>query len=380
MRLRLRNAETIGEGWETIQCDWGIGVGRLSRIETLERSRIVGLEGQSPGMGECSRLLAAGSFLNLRFTSRQEEFHELCQSWNPDLVLVDLRQEGCDGCEVLAQTHAMMSDEDYLPILALGASLEAELQQRALLSGAADLLSLPCADVDLLFRVRNILRMRHSYRRMALRHRELEVKMQDRTRELERAQREVLERLALAAEYRDDDTGEHAKRVGEYSAQIAANLGISAIEVEVIRVAAPLHDLGKIGISDLILLKPGRLTPEEFETIKEHALIGSRVLAGSTSPLLAAAETIARSHHEHWDGSGYPNGLSGDDIPIYGRIVAVADVYDALTSARPYKSAMSHEAALEEICRLSGSQFDPRVVEAFVAAFAGAAPALREAA
>ena len=183
---------------------------------------------------------------------------------------------------------------------------------------------------------------------------------------VEAAQLEVLERLARAAEYRDDDTGEHMMRVGDTAAGIAAELGLEEADIHLLRQAAPLHDVGKIGIPDSVLLKPGRLTPEEFDLVKTHCVIGSNILAGGQSPLVVMAEEIARTHHERWDGSGYPSGLSGPQIPLSGRVVAVADVFDALTNERPYKEAWSQEAALDEIRAQAGRQFDPQVVEAFM--------------
>jgi PAS domain S-box-containing protein len=187
--------------------------------------------------------------------------------------------------------------------------------------------------------------------------------------QLRSSQQEVLQRLALAAEYRDDETGQHTRRVGDLAARLAAGLGLAEEEVELLRLAAPLHDVGKIGIPDTILLKRGRLTPAEFGTVKEHTLIGAEMLGGGGFPLLESAEQIARSHHERWDGTGYPHGLSGADIPLAGRIVALADVFDALTHDRPYKAAWSREAALAEIGVQRGRQFDPRLVDAFLALF-----------
>ena len=183
---------------------------------------------------------------------------------------------------------------------------------------------------------------------------------------LEAAQQDALQRLALAAEYRDDDTGEHTRRVGELSACLAERAGLSADQVALVRRAAPLHDVGKIGIPDTILLKPGRLTPAEFEEVKAHTSIGARMLAGRGFPLLEMAEQIALTHHERWDGGGYPYGIEGESIPLVGRIVALADVFDALTHDRPYKSAWSVGDALAEIRSQRGRQFDPALTDAFV--------------
>jgi response regulator RpfG family c-di-GMP phosphodiesterase len=187
-----------------------------------------------------------------------------------------------------------------------------------------------------------------------------------RRRDLESVRMEMLRRLALAAEYRDDNTREHTERVAALAARLGQRLGLSELAITHIRHAAPLHDVGKIAIPDSILLKPGKLSAAEFEVVKTHAEAGARVLAEADSELLEVAENIARSHHERWDGSGYPDGLAGADIPLVGRLVHVADVFDILVHERPYKEAFSVEDAGEEIQGGAGSQFDPEIVEAFV--------------
>lgn len=193
----------------------------------------------------------------------------------------------------------------------------------------------------------------------------LEAAVRDRTAELEEARLEILRRLALAAEYRDEDTFEHTERVGVAAALVAEELGLSAADVATLRLAAPLHDVGKLGVSDTILLKPGKLTAAEFEEMKRHTVDGACILAGSSSDVLELAELIARGHHERWDGDGYPTGLAGTTIPICARIVAVVDAFDALTHTRPYKHAWPVADAIAEIHRNRGSQFDPAVVDAF---------------
>jgi putative two-component system response regulator len=184
---------------------------------------------------------------------------------------------------------------------------------------------------------------------------------------------EMLGRLAVAAEFRDDDTGQHTRRVGDLSVDIAQRLGVNDLEIGLIRLTAPLHDVGKIALPDAILGKPGRLTGPEFEQMKAHTTVGAQMLSGSAFALLETAEQIALTHHEKWDGSGYPNGLAGEEIPIAGRIVAVADVFDALTHVRPYKAAWSWSDAMDEITSHAGQHFDPQVADAFATGFEGGA-------
>ncbi len=195
---------------------------------------------------------------------------------------------------------------------------------------------------------------------------QLEETVRHRTHELFRSRAETLKSLALAAEYRDYDTAEHTQRVGARAAVLAARLGLSITSVGLIGQAAPLHDVGKIGIPDHILLKPSVLSQEEFGVMKEHTVLGSRLLARSDSEVLQLGESIALTHHERWDGNGYPAGLVGEEIPVTGRIVGVVDAFDAMTRERPYRSARSADEALAEIARGSGTQFDPRVAATFL--------------
>jgi putative two-component system response regulator len=195
--------------------------------------------------------------------------------------------------------------------------------------------------------------------------RERTKELSQRNAELEEARRETLYRLALAAEYRDDDTFAHTKRISVSAALLARELGLPESEVALIGDAAPLHDIGKLGVSDAVLLKPGKLTQQEIAHVRRHAELGAGILSGSSSDVLRAGEAIALSHHEWWDGTGYPAGLRGEEIPLYGRLVAIADVFDALTHQRPYKKAWRVEDAVDEIRRLRGRQFDPKIIEAF---------------
>ncbi len=213
---------------------------------------------------------------------------------------------------------------------------------------------------------RDVTALREAEDHLASSAKSLEAMIVERTRELDDARAETLRQLALAAEYRDDETYQHTERVGHVAARIALGLELPAGQVTLLRQAAPLHDVGKLAIPDRILLKPGKLTRAEYDVMKTHAELGSRLLSSGSSPVLQMAAVIAATHHERWDGAGYPKGLAREEIPLVGRIVAVADVFDALIHDRPYKAAWPVERALEEIARSSGTQFDPRVVVAFL--------------
>ncbi|RIH89779.1 HD-GYP domain-containing protein [Calidithermus roseus] len=312
------------------------------------------------------RLLRKDEGLRLISTQDPREVVELYIQHRPDLILLDLHMPHLDGFEVLEQLRRLELGGDVVPKVVLTADATPEAKHRALSLGARDFLTKPLDALEVLLRVKNHLETRRLYLALQGENTLLSEVVRERTQELDAARLEVLERLARAAEYRDDETGEHVKRVAANAARLAEALGLEFATVDMIHHTAPLHDVGKIGISDLILKKPGKLTPEEFEIVKTHTLIGSGLLAGGRTEMLRVAERIARSHHERWDGSGYPDGLCGEAIPLEARIVSVVDVFDALTSRRPYKQAWPVEEALEEIRRQSGRQFDPRIVEALL--------------
>jgi putative two-component system response regulator len=251
-------------------------------------------------------------------------------------------------------------------VLVLTADATAGVKRRALRLGASDFLTKPLDAVELLLRIRHLVENRflHAYRREQ--NELLERRVRERTEDLEHARLELLERLARVAEYRDDNTFEHAQRVGRSAALLAGAIGADAGFVELIRRAAPLHDIGKVGISDSLLLKPGPFTSEEFAAMTRHVDIGARILDADEPPVLRMAAEIALHHHERWDGSGYRSHLSGEDIPLAARIVAVADVFDALANERPYKSALPIDECVAEIERVAGSHLDPRLAAAFL--------------
>jgi putative two-component system response regulator len=284
----------------------------------------------------------------------------------PDLILLDLRMPNRDGLQVLDALVAEVPRSTYLPIVMLTGDDRPEVRAQALARGARDFLHKPFDRTEVLLRIQNLLETRGLHRRLEGQNRMLEERVRDRTRELEAAQLEVLQRLAGAGEYRDDDTGLHTARVAATAGSLAAAAGLDSREVDLLVRAAPLHDVGKIGIPDSVLLKPGKLTIEEMGIMRRHTIIGASILEGSRSPLIQLAESIALRHHERWDGTGYPDGLAGERIPQAARIVAVADVFDALSHARPYRPAWTIEATLAEIERLRGSHFDPWLTDLFL--------------
>jgi len=313
-----------------------------------------------------TRMLRGNSLTRIRSTSDSREAMHHFRDFQPDLVLLDLRMPHLDGFEILAALQVEVPVDQYLPVLVLTGDLSSEVRERALLAGARDFITKPFDMTEVLLRIRNLLETRALHLRLQDHAETLEHRVRERTQELAEAHREILRRLALAAEYRDDVTGKHAERVGLLSALLGREIGLDDREVHRLRRAATLHDVGKIGVPDAILLKPGALTRDEFEVMKSHTEIGGRILSGGRFPLLDMAREVALCHHEKWDGSGYGKGRAGEDIPIVGRLVAVADVFDSLTHERPYKDASPMEVAVEAIRAGAGSHFDPKVVEAFM--------------
>jgi putative nucleotidyltransferase with HDIG domain len=335
----------------------------LDTTKTIDRILIV--DDQPSNILLLEGILEDQDYNSVRSLTDSRQALPVFLEYQPDLILLDLQMPYLNGFEVMKQLRGRVPPGTFLPILVLTADITPETKRQALAEGATDFLTKPFDTTEVILRIKNLLHTRSLYLQLQDQNEILEQKVRERTLELEQTQIEILERLALAAEYRDDDTGEHTKRVGQMSAQIAQTLGLPGIRVELIRRAAPLHDVGKIAIPDSILLKPGKLTPEEFEHMKTHTTVGAKMLSGGRFPLLQMAEEIALTHHERWDGTGYMQ-LQGETIPLAGRIVAVADVFDALTNERPYKQAWPRHEAIKEIQRQSGRQFDPRIVDVFL--------------
>jgi putative two-component system response regulator len=333
---------------------------------TMRQSRIVICDDQEANVTLLERMLSGAGYLNVAGTTDSSRLLEVCAQSPPDLILLDLHMPDPDGFEVMRRLEPVLEGV-WLPILVLTSDITSEAKQRALSAGARDFLTKPLDRAEVLLRIENLLEARLLHLELRDHNVRLERTVEERTRDLNEARLEILERLALAAEYRDDATGEHVQRVGRTAALVCRALGRPDEEVTLIRHAATLHDVGKIGIPDSILLKPGRLTPTEYDAMKAHVDLGRRILSGSRSPVLRLGEEIAVSHHEKWNGSGYPGGLSGEQIPASGRIVAIADAFDAMTHERPYKPRWPVDQAVAEIRAEGGRHFDPRVVEAFMA-------------
>jgi two-component system, response regulator RpfG len=281
-----------------------------------------------------------------------------------DLVLVDYMMPEMDGIEFVKRLRALPGYE-HVPIVMVTVHDDRKVRYAALDAGITDFLTKPVDARECLARCRNLLTLRRQHLALEDRRRLLEHMVEDATREVREREKETLLRLARAGEFRDEETGNHLIRMARYSRLIAAALSLDPDETQTIELAAPLHDIGKIGIPDQILLKPGRLDPAEWEVMRRHPVIGHEILKGSASKYVRMGALIALGHHEKYDGSGYPNGLVGDHIALCARIVSVADVYDALTSVRPYKKAWSSEQAFEYVASQAGRHFDPRMVEAF---------------
>ncbi len=305
-----------------------------------------------------------GDHQSLSFTDPTEAL-AWCARNTPDLVILDYRMPDLNGLEFLKIFRARPECRE-IPLLMITADHEKGLRYQALQLSSNDFLTKPIDKIEFSARVANMLRLRQHQLALSDRAALLSLEVEKATAEIRLRERDTIMRLASAAEYRDPETGAHIQRMAHYAQLIARNLNLPAADQKILLRAAPMHDIGKVGIPDQILLKPGKLSAEEFDIIKTHSQIGYDILRDSSSELLEAAALLAYSHHEKFDGSGYPRGLSGTGIPLFGRICAVADVFDALTSVRPYKPAWPFEAALATLREGRGSHFDPDCLDAFL--------------
>lgn len=342
-------------------------------IDNLQAANILIVSQSKSNAAMIKHLLNKNGFSDAQVTDDPFSVAVYYENEELDLIVLDIKLQGMDGFGVmqsLKESYAVNGmDKAIPPVLVLTDVDLQEHRRRALMEGANDYINFPFDVREFLARIKNLLQIWQAQKIILHQKEILEYKVNQRTQDLQYAQKKLLEsrlevvrRLGRAAEYRDNETGLHIIRMSKIAALLGRASGLNEEEADMILNASPMHDIGKLGIPDSILLKPGKLDGEEWNIMQTHAQIGADILAGSTSPLLVMAHDIALSHHEKWDGSGYPNGLKGEDIPIESRLSTVADVFDALTSIRPYKQAWSVEDTMDYFRSQSGKQFDPILV------------------
>lgn len=328
--------------------------------------KILIVDDQKTNVQLLKRMLRAAGYLSITATQDPLEACALHRKHHYDLILLDLQMPGMDGFAVMEDLQRSAPDS-YLPVLVITAHPEHKL--RALQAGAKDFVSTPFELAEVLARVHNLLEVRLLHRALQYHNTLLEQRVDERTAELQENYLETILTMTRAAEHKDEDTGAHVQRIAYYSGKLAELMGMDEAFVDCIFVASPMHDIGKIGIHDHVLLKPGGFTPEEWQIMRGHTTMGAKILGNSKSPYLKMAAEIALNHHERWDGSGYPNGKRGADIPLCARIMNICDIYDALRSERPYKPAYDHTRAMHIITcgdgRVQPQHFEPKILATF---------------
>ncbi len=331
----------------------------------IKNANILVVDDEAINIKLLDRILSMKGYSNVVCTQNPKDVLTLYKKYNSDLILLDIDMPELDGFGVMAELNKL--NNTYLPpILVLTAQYAQSFRQRALDSGARDYVTKPFYADELLSRVRNLLEVQMAHKYMRHQNDILEQKIQIRTKAIHETRLQVVRRLGRAAEFRDNETGLHIIRMSKIAVVIAKAAGMNELQCDLLLNAAPMHDIGKIGISDKILLKPGKFEPDEWEIMQTHAQIGAEILSGDDSDLMRMAHEIALTHHEKWNGEGYPNKLKSTEIPFVGRVTAIADVFDALTSERPYKTAWPVDDAVHYIKENSASHFDPELVDLFV--------------
>jgi putative two-component system response regulator len=338
--------------------------GQSSTTQWMRSPRILVVDDEPISLKIICRVLEAAGHSGVMSTSDGLHAVSLMRFSAPDLIVLDLHMPGFDGFELLESMTSVIPECDFVPVLVLTGDSITDTRRAALKLGATDFLTKPFDNGELVLRIDNMLRARLLHISLTAQKEELKTALSVRDCELEQARIELLEGLAHAAELRDPETGRHMRTVGAISEKLALRLGLDAATATMIGRLAPLHDIGKIGMPDGTLLKRGPLSEQQLHLMRDHTIIGERLLSSLGANLRVAA-SIARHHHERWDGTGYPDGLRGDAIPLEARIVAVADVFDALVHDRPYRKAWTEAAAIELILAGSETHFDPDVVNAF---------------
>ncbi|MCK5682656.1 response regulator [bacterium] len=336
----------------------------ISEKEILN-ARILILDDNTTNVELLEEIVSGAEYTSVLGITDSREAHDLYKAYRPHLVLLDINMPYFNGYDIMEQFKKIEQDS-YIPVLILTALKDDKTRLKALEAGAQDFLTKPFNRLEVLTRIHNMIRIRLLHNKVRNQNIILEQKVKIRTMELENTRLEIIRKLGQAAEYRDNETGAHIIRMSKMCALLGGLAGMNSQKINLLLNASPMHDVGKIGIADNILLKPGKLTFEEFKIMKQHTIIGGKLLEGHDSELMLMARSIALTHHEKWDGTGYPHGLKGDQILFEGRIAALSDVFDALTSRRPYKDAYSYEKAISIIKDGKGKHFDPELVDLFI--------------
>jgi putative two-component system response regulator len=337
-------------------------------VSALKSARILVVDDEAGNIKLLETLLRAEGYATLSATNGCDALAAAAAE-KPDLILLDIMMPGMNGFETVERLKADPRTQQ-VPVIMVTALDDRESKQRALEAGAEEFLSKPFDRADLRVRVRNLLRIKEYGDFLANHNRILGAQVKERTAQLEEAYRDTVLTLVRAAEHKDEETGHHVRRISHYCRALAEAMDCTTEFQDDIYLASPMHDVGKIGIPDHVLLKPGVFTPEEWSIMRTHSALGASILTSGNSPYTRMGSEIALNHHERWDGSGYPNGLKGDAIPLAARIMQICDVYDALRSRRPYKSPIDHALAVEIITRGDGrtqpEHFDPAVMTRFI--------------